>query len=69
MSKSLDGVLTKKANTRESYTEEQILDLHKCMDPVKGYLFFAEQFVLSKIVSLLLQYTSSTFNNNVFFTK
>ena len=44
MSKSLDGVLTKKANTRETFTEEQIQHLSKCMDPDNGYLYFAEHF-------------------------
>ena len=44
MSKSLDGVLTKKANTRETFTEEQIQHLSKCMDPDNGYLYFAENF-------------------------
>jgi hypothetical protein len=42
--KSLDGVLTKKANTRETYTEDQINDLAKCMDPNDGYLHFAKHF-------------------------
>ena len=44
MSKSLDGVLTKKANTKETYTEEQIQDLMSCMDPDQGYLYFAKKF-------------------------
>jgi hypothetical protein len=44
MSKSLDGVLTKKANQRETYTETQIAELLKCMDPDDGYLFFAKNF-------------------------
>ena len=44
MSKSLDGVLIKKANQRESFTEDQINDLSKCMDPVTGYLYFSEHF-------------------------
>jgi hypothetical protein len=44
MSKSLDGVLTKKANQRETFTEEQIQDLMACMDPQNGYLYFAEKF-------------------------
>jgi hypothetical protein len=44
MSKSLDGVLTKKANTKETYTEAQIQDLLKCMDPDEGYLHFAKHF-------------------------
>jgi hypothetical protein len=44
MSKSLDGVLTKKANQRETFTEEQIQELMACMDTENGYLFFAEKF-------------------------
>lgn len=44
MGKSLDGVLTKKANQRETYTEEQIQQLVKCMNPDDGYLHFAEHF-------------------------
>ena len=44
MSKSLDGVLTKKANQREQYTEAQIQDLAQCMDPDTGYLHFAKKF-------------------------
>ena len=42
--KSLDGVLTKKANQKETFTEAQIEDLAKCMDPDLGYLYFAEKF-------------------------
>jgi len=34
-SKSLDGVLTKKANQKETYTNSQIEDIAKCMDPDK----------------------------------
>ena len=44
MSKSLDGVLTKKANQQETYTEAQIQDLMLCMDPDIGYLHFAKHF-------------------------
>ena len=44
MSKSLDGVLTKKANQKETYTNEQVEDLMKCMDPNEGYLHFARKF-------------------------
>jgi len=44
MGKSLDGVLTKKANTKETYTEAQIQELVKCMDPTDGYLYFAKHF-------------------------
>ena len=42
--KSLDGVLTKKAHTRDTYTEAQIDDLKQCMDPKNGYLYFAKKF-------------------------
>ena len=44
MSKSLDGVLTKKANKKETYSELQVQELMSCMDPEKGYLYFAEHF-------------------------
>ena len=44
MSKSLDGVLTKKANKQETYTEAQIQDLMSCMDKDIGYLYFARKF-------------------------
>jgi len=44
MSKSLDGVLTKKANQQETYTEAQIQDLMLCMYPDLGYLHFAKHF-------------------------
>ena len=44
MSKSLDGVLTKKANTKETFTEDQVEHLRKCMDPKEGYMHFAKNF-------------------------
>ena len=44
MSKSLDGVLTKKANQKETYTNKQVEDLLACMDPDTGYLHFARHF-------------------------
>lgn len=44
MVKSLDGVLIKKANQKETYTETQIEELVKCMDPESGYLHFAKHF-------------------------
>jgi len=44
MSKSLDGVLTKKAHSTDSYTEEQIEQLASRMDASNGYLYFAEHF-------------------------
>ena len=44
MAKSLDGVLTKKAHSKETYTNDQIEELAKCMDPDDGYLYFAKKF-------------------------
>jgi len=43
-SKSLDGVLTKKAHTKETFTELQIEDLLKCADSDLGYHYFCENF-------------------------
>jgi hypothetical protein len=44
MAKSLDGVLTKKAHSKEKFTEEQVEHLLKCSDPINGYQYFAEHF-------------------------
>jgi len=44
MAASLDGVLIKKANKQETFTNEQIEDIAKCMDPKDGYLYFAKNF-------------------------
>ena len=44
MSKSLDGVLTKKAHTKEKFNEAQVQDLLMCADPIDGYLHFAKSF-------------------------
>ena len=44
MAASLDGVLIKKANKQETFTNAQIEDIAKCMDPNDGYLYFARQF-------------------------
>ena len=44
MAASLDGVLIKKANRQETFTEEQVADLVGCMDPDEGYLYFAKKF-------------------------
>ena len=79
MSKSLDGVLTKKANQRESFTEAQIQDPVECMDPDLGYLYFAKHFAYiqhpvegkllfdpySYQVSLLHSYHNHRFNINM----
>lgn len=44
MAKSLDGVLTKRAHTKEKFNEAQVQDLLMCADPVKGYLHFVKNF-------------------------
>ena len=41
--KSLDGVLTKKAHTKETFTEQQIEDLLKCSFD-DGYHYFCNNF-------------------------
>ena len=79
MSTSLDGVLIKKANKTETFTDAQIEDLAKCMDPKSGYLHFARKFsyiqhpVKGKLlfdpygfqVSLLKSYHDHRFNVNM----
>ena len=44
MAKSLDGVLTKKAHSKEKFSEEQVQHLLMCADPSEGYLHFAKYF-------------------------
>ena len=44
MAKSLDGVLTKKAHTKETFTEEQVQHLLMCADPIDGYMHFVKNF-------------------------
>ena len=44
MAKSLEGVLVKKAHTKEKFSETQIQDLLMCADPSDGYLHFAKNF-------------------------
>ena len=42
--KSLDGVLTKKAHQKEKFNEAGIEELKKCIDPDTGYLYFCQNF-------------------------
>ena len=44
MAASLDGVLIKKANRKETFSEDQVADLLACMDPDTGYLYFSRKF-------------------------
>ena len=43
-SKSLDGVLVKRAHKKETFTEKQVNELLKCADPDTGYHYFCENF-------------------------
>jgi len=45
MSKSLDGVLIKKAHAQQKYTLEEVEHLEKCMNPITGPLYFAKHFI------------------------
>jgi len=44
MSKSLEGVLTKKAHAKMNYTPEQIQEFAKCADPGSGPMYFMDNF-------------------------
>tara|TARA_R110000851_G_scaffold142674_1_gene281355 strand:+ start:1076 stop:2656 length:1581 start_codon:yes stop_codon:yes gene_type:complete len=44
MAKALDGVLIKKANRKETFSEAHVEDLMKCMDQTDGYMYFARKF-------------------------
>lgn len=44
MGKPVDYTLTKKAHTKETFSEEQILDLQKCSNSDDGYLYFIKNF-------------------------
>ena len=44
MAKSLEGVLVKKAHTKERFSESNVQDLLACSDPREGYMYFVENF-------------------------
>jgi len=44
MSKSLEGVLVKKAHSKMNYTSEQIQEFVKCADPTTGAIYFMDRF-------------------------
>jgi hypothetical protein len=44
MSKTLEGVLVKKAHSKTNYTDEQIRHLSMCLDPEDGPLYFMQHF-------------------------
>ena len=43
-SRSLDGVLIKKANQQEQWGEDRISEMAKCLDPKTGYLYFIRNY-------------------------
>lgn len=45
MSKSLDGVLIKKAHAQIKFTLDEVKHLEACMDPIGGPLYFAKTFI------------------------
>ena len=79
MTKSLDGVLIKKANQRDTFTQDHITDLLNCTDPETGYMYFMRNYfyiqhpVRGKIlfepydyqVNLLKSYNDHRFNINM----
>ena len=44
MARNVDNALTKKAHTKQQWTEQQIADMLACMDPENGYIHFAKNF-------------------------
>ena len=42
--KSLGGVLIKKPHQKHNYTEAQMQEFIKCLDPETGHLYFAKTF-------------------------
>ena len=57
-SKSLDGVLVKKANKGQSFTEDQLDQFMKCADQDTGPAFFLENFFIYNILFQVKCYTS-----------
>ena len=44
MAKSLEGVIVKKAHQVETFTQEQILEYARCVDPVNGPQYFLDNY-------------------------
>lgn len=44
MSKSLDGVLVKRAHKKEKYTKKQLTEFARCADPDNGPTYFMENY-------------------------
>lgn len=43
-SNNVDGIITKKPHTKETFSEKNIQELLKCMDPKDGYMYFAKNY-------------------------
>ena len=46
MAQSLQGNLTKKAHTKVKFTEQQIIELNKCINPKTGPLYFMRNYCM-----------------------
>ena len=44
MSKSLEGVLVKKAHAKQNFSDDELLEFAKCADPKTGPMFFMDNF-------------------------
>ena len=44
MARNVDNALTKKAHTKQQWTEQHIQDMMACMDPENGFIYFAKNF-------------------------
>ena len=45
MAQSLQGNIIKKAHKKVKYTDQMMMHLHKCNDPITGPLYFMEHFI------------------------
>ena len=46
MAQSLQGNLTKKAHSKVKFSNEQILELNKCMNPKTGPIYFMKNYCM-----------------------
>jgi hypothetical protein len=66
MSRSLEGVLVKKANKKERYTERQIEEIRSCLDDELGpYFFMSNFFHIQHPVRGKLQFSPFDYQNRL----
>jgi len=66
MSRSLEGVLVKKANKKQRYTEVQIEEISACLDPITGpYFFMSNFFHIQHPVRGKLQFSPFEYQNRL----